>query len=99
MNTSTKAVREFQSLFNDPILGLAILKKNKICLIKPFRRYCSVQSLDLYNSGICSLEGIRIFKNLKILNIEGNKVEDLSPLSQLRKLKELNLYNNNVKTD
>ena len=34
MIKGTKAIREFQSLFKDPNLGLAILRKKKICFIK-----------------------------------------------------------------
>ena len=52
--------------------------------------------LNLYASGVSSVQGLQVFTNLQILELQDTGVSDVSPLSKLTKLKDLQLENTGV---
>lgn len=57
-----------------------------------------IESLDLSDRHLTSLEGIEYLSNLRELNLSHNHIEDLSPLSKLRNLTSLDLSYNQLES-
>lgn len=56
----------------------------------------SIQSLDLSNSNITSLEGIEIFTNLYHINLSNNNITDVEPLTKLNSITNIDLSHNKI---
>ncbi len=80
--------------FPDPSLEAAVREAiNKPSGPIYTQHLLTIIELDLSERGIEKLDGIEVFRNLRILNLENNPLQVISPLSQLDKLQELNLSN------
>ena len=55
-----------------------------------------IESLDLSNLGLSSIEGIQYLSGLKEINLSHNKITDLTPLSYMMNLCKINLSYNNI---
>ncbi|MCH4890777.1 leucine-rich repeat domain-containing protein [Acidaminobacter sp. JC074] len=55
-----------------------------------------ITHLDVSFSGVESLEGIEVLKNLEYLTLSSNMIQDLRPLSGLENLKLVDIQNNRV---
>lgn len=52
--------------------------------------------LEMYETGLESMEGIDTLQNLEDLTISGCEISDLSMLTEMKSLKRLNFYYNNI---
>ena len=55
-----------------------------------------IESVDLSNLGLTSVEGIQYLSGLKEINLSHNKISDLTPLSYMMNLKKIDLSYNNI---
>ncbi len=55
-----------------------------------------ITHLDVSFSGVETLEGIEVLKNLEYLTVSSNMIQDLSPISSLEQLKLLDIQNNRI---
>lgn len=55
-----------------------------------------LESIDLSNRKITSLEGLQYCTNLKMLNISNNEIKDIGYLSHIERLENLNASNNQI---
>ena len=90
-------LRHTEVNFSDPSLEAAVRELiNKPSGPIYSQHLLTIIELDLSERGIEQLEGIKVFRNLRILNLENNPLQDISPLSQLEKLQILNLANTSL---
>ncbi|WP_301109040.1 CotH kinase family protein [Sporosarcina sp.] len=59
-------------------------------------QFSTLQSLDLSNRQLVSIEGLENFVNLKELNLADNLITDASPIAKLEHLEKLDLRNNQL---
>ena len=57
----------------------------------------NIQSMDLSNKNISSIEGFEICNDLYWIDLSNNKITDISSLSEMKTLTEIDLSNNKVK--
>ena len=55
-----------------------------------------IESVDLSNLGLTSVEGIQYLSGLKEINLSHNKISDLTPLSYMMNLEKIDLSYNNI---
>ena len=55
-----------------------------------------IESVDLSNLGLTSVEGIQYLSELKEINLSHNKISDLTPLSYMMNLEKIDLSYNNI---
>lgn len=72
------------------------LNKNELTSKITKEEMASLESIDLSDKNIESLEGIEFAKNLKKIDLSNNYIEDIKQLSSLTALEELNLSNNKI---
>ncbi|WP_416148863.1 TraB/GumN family protein [Salipaludibacillus sp. HK11] len=81
-----------QSYFEDEALELAVLEEmDNAGGNLTEEELEKIESLDVSDAEISSLEGIDVLSELQYLNISGNDIEDFSPLQSLDELSEVHL--------
>ena len=55
-----------------------------------------IDSIDLSNRGLTSIDGIEMFTNLYAINLSNNNISDITPLTKIVTLGSINLSNNNI---
>ena len=69
----------------------ATIKENRITAAE------QLQSLDCPDQEITSLQGLKIFANLKILGLANNRLQNIEAIAGLKQLEQLNLAGNDVR--